>query len=459
MRRLTILGALAVLVVLLSAALAVLRDVPAALPVPPQQQEAYRMLYTRPRQDFKQLTVTLASGESYTVLSDMGFDAQGNLLGVYNGLGQPVVVQGQEGFALDSTSYQMMLLAAMNLPVTASYPGLDLEACGLATPSARLEIHYHTGEKIVLNIGSTTASGQSCYVRMAGDEDIHLVPVDFRQVLTRPLTAHHRLPGSLNKAASAAVQIAIVRPDGENFIASNYGTSGRILPWQADKPYVHAGSTERITAFVEAVAAIRAEGYVETLGSAADMAQYGLDNPTRLLVAYSDGTIRDIHLGSDAGDGTVYARLDATADVYRVSTAHLPPADDAAVDALLDRFVALVSSNDVASVAIRAGEEAWLLAISPDGYAINGRAADADVFSGAYRAVVGMQFDKTTKAAPAGEEICEVRFLHGDGTITRVVYHDYDHHYVQAETSGGGGFLLRRERLEDMLTTLKEAAQ
>ena len=69
MRRLMILGALAALVVLLGAALVALRDVPAARPALPQQQEAYRMRYTRPRQDFKQLTVTLASGERYTVPS------------------------------------------------------------------------------------------------------------------------------------------------------------------------------------------------------------------------------------------------------------------------------------------------------------------------------------------------------------------------------------------------------
>ncbi len=433
-------------------------DAPAAAPAP--AEAAYRMLYTRSQQDFAAMTVTLASGEAYTVESSLGFDENGNLLGVYNSLGQPVTVAGQPSFALDSTSYQMMLLTAVNLPVTASYPGLDPEACGLTAPAARLEIAYHSGDPIILTIGKPTASGYSCYVQMDGDSSVHLAPIDFYEVMTRPLNGHHRLPGAIR--ASAAVQIAVVRPGSDNFIATNYGSEGHLLPWQVDQPYVHAGSTERIQAFVDAVSAIHADSYAASVSSAQELAAYGLDAPTRLLVAFSDGSIRDIHLGSDAGNGMVYARLDTSADVYRVSTVQLPPLDKSGTDALLDRFVTLISAGDVATVAVLAGEEAWLLNITQDAagnltYAINGEAVSSEVFAPVYTAIVGMQFDKTAEFAPTGDAICEVRFLHGDGTLTRVAYHSFDAHYVQADTSGGGQFLLRRERLEAMLNTLKEA--
>lgn len=461
MRRPLILCSLVLIAAVLALTLAGLlsgSDAPVAAPAP--AEAAYRMLYTRSQQDFAAMTVTLASGEAYTVESSLGFDENGNLLGVYNSLGQPVTVAGQPSFALDSISYQMMLLTAVNLPVTASYPGLDPEACGLTAPAARIEIAYHTGDPIILTIGKPTASGYSCYVQMDGDSSVHLAPIDFYEVMTRPLNGHHRLPGAIR--ASAAVQIAVVRPDSENFIATNYGSEGRLLPWQVDQPYVHAGSTERIKAFVDAVCAIHADSYVATVASAQELASYGLDDPTRLLVAFSDGSIRDIHLGSDAGDGMVYARLDTSADVYRVSTAQLPPLDKSGTDALLDRFVTLISAGDVATVAVLAGEEAWLLNITQDAegnltYAINGEGVSSDVFAPVYTAIVGMQFDKTAEFAPAGEAICEVRFLHEDGTLTRVAYHSFDAHYVQADTTGGGQFLLRQERLETMLNTLKEA--
>ena len=113
MRRLTILGILALLVCALAAGLMMIRmerSAPETVPAAPET--AYRMLYTRSQQDFAAMTVTLASGEAYTVDSSLGFDEHGNLLGVYNSLGQPVTVVGQTDFALDSISYQMMLLTA-----------------------------------------------------------------------------------------------------------------------------------------------------------------------------------------------------------------------------------------------------------------------------------------------------------------------------------------------------------
>ena len=462
MRRLLHLSCLIIVIAILSGSLLLLRrpvETPTQTVTP--LESTYRMLYTRSQQDFAAMRITLASGESYVVESSLAYDANGKLLGVYNSLGQPVVIQGQEDFALDSAAYQMMLLTAVNLPVTASYDGLDLQSCGLATPAARIEITYHSTEPIVLTVGRETASGNSCYVQMAGDDSIHLVPVDFFQVMTRHLKAHHRLPWAITKAVASAVQIAIVRPGEKNFIAANYGTSGRILPWQIDAPYTHAGSTERITAFVQTVADIHADAYVTTLQNAEELATYGLDDPTRLLVAYSDGTIRDIHLGHDAGDGTVYARMDSTADVYQISTAQLPKVEGNATDALLDRFIALLSTNEVADLLITAGEKTWQLTIHTQGesnrYAINEHEVDTETFSGAYKAVAGIEFDKTAPASSTGKPLCETRFLLADGTTTRVTYHEYDQHYVQAETSGGGIFLLRRERLETMLTALQEA--
>ncbi len=463
MRRSRVLLVMALLVGALALALTALSASPqeAAPSAPQAPGAAYRMLYERPQQDFDRMTVTLSSGESYAVESSMGFDAAGNLLGVYNSLGQPVTVQGQSGFALSRTSWQMMLLTATNLPVTATYPALDPAACGLDAPSARIEIAYRTGDDIVLTIGKPAASGFSCYVQMQGDSSVHLAPLDFYQVMTQPLKNHHSLPGAVSSPASSAVQAAVVRPGQENFIVTNYGTESRILPWQVDSPFLHAGSTERIQAFVETVSAIHADAYETTVSAAAQLAAYGLDEPTRLLVAFQDGTIRDIHLGADAGDGTVYARMDGTGDVYRIGTSQLPALDSSGTDALLDRFLALVATNEVSAAAIRTGGAEYLLTITPedDGnrYTLNDQALPGDVFAPLYTSIVGMQFDKTTDETPVGDMLCEVRFLRTDGSVISVAYYEHDRHSLHAKTSGGGHFLIRRERLDSMLDLLKEA--
>lgn len=465
MRRLITLACCALMIAALTLTLGTLESSQPAAPVPTPQAESYRMLYTRDQADFASLTVILASGESYTVDSSLGFDASGNLLGVYNSLGQPVVVRGQEDFALDTTSFQMMLLTAVNLPVTASYPGLDAASCGLDSPAARLEITYRSSEPIVLSIGKPTPSGYSCYVKMEGDDSIHLAPIDFHDVMTQPLKAHHRLVSALDADSSQAVQIAVVRPDGETFIASNYTGEGRILTWQVDQPYVHAGSKERIEAFVETVCAIHADGYESTVSTVEELETYGLDDPTRLLVALSDGTIRDIHLGSDAGDGTVYARMDSSGDVYRISTSQLPALVSTGTDELLDRFVALVAVNDVISTTVYLADTDYVLTQARDeagtvtDYRINDTSVPGDVFSSCYAAIVGMQFDKVASAAPTGELIAGVRFNLTDDSAQTIAYYAHNDHYVQAVTSSGASFLLRTERLSSMLSTLQEATQ
>lgn len=463
MRRLLILCLCAAVIGGLSLALAALQPEESAAPRPTPQVQSYRMLYTRDQADFAAMTVTLATGESYTVDSSLAFDESGNLLGVYNNLGQPVTVRGQEDFALDATSFQMMLLTATNLPVTASYPGLDEGSCGLDSPAARIEITYHTGKPITLSVGRAAASGYSCYVRMAGDDNIHLVPIDFRDVMTRPLNGHHRLVSALYAQPSQAVQIAVVQPDGTSFIATNYTGEGRILTWQVEKPYLHAGSKERIEAFAAEVCALSASGYETSATTMEELARYGLDAPTRLLVALRDGTIRDIHLGSDAGSGEVYARMDSTGDVYRIRATDLPALVQTGTDELLDRFVALVAAADMRTTTVYLADTGYVLTQTKDengsvtGQTINDTPVPAEVFSGCYAAIVGMQFDKVAPGAPTGELIAGVRFDMVDHSALTIAYYNYDANYVQAVTSLGGSFLLRRERLDNMLTTLKEA--
>ncbi len=455
---------------LLTAALAVclvsLNNAPTADSMPPAPTAAaqpYRMLYTCSQADFADMTVALPSGESYTVISDLVFDSEGNLLGVNNGLGQPIVVSGNEGFALNTELWQMVMLTAENLPVTASYTGLDMSACGLDIPEARITINYHTGESIRLNVGRITADGSSCYIQMEGDDSIHIVPVDFRHTMTKPLSDHHRLPGAAAENPLTALQIAVVRPGKDAFIAAYRGTDAGILPWQIEQPFVHGGSTERIQDFVEAVAAICAEEYVATVSSTTELAAYGLAQPTRLLVAFGNGNIRDIHIGDDAGDGRVYARMDSTADVYLINSSLLPRIDDDGLDLLLDRFVSLYSTRQVRNVSVVFNETLCALDIvsSDEGitYSINGRTVSGDVFAPIFTATVGMQFDKSAVQSSTGAPLCVVEFTLTDGTKTAVTYTEYDRYYVHASKSGGGEFLLRRERIENMLNIIGEALQ
>lgn len=467
MRRSSVLLGLMLTAALLAGCLSVLRK-----DIAPAQEEsantdtaAYWMLYEKPLSDFRTLSVTLADGESYSVTSSMVYDDQtGMLMGVMNNLGQPVTVDGQESFALNSTAYQMMLLTAQYLPVTARYESLDREACGLASPDARLRLTYADGSMISLSIGHLTASGTSCYVCMDGDSAVYLVPFDFHQVMTLPLNDQHRLPGALSEEAASAVQLALDGTSDGRIIATNHTGEGLILPWQVDTPISHSGSTERIQALIEGICAIYAESYVGTANDMDGLAEYGLDTPIRLVVSFQDGTIRDIHIGNDAGEGRVYVRMDVSGDIYCISRSQLAFFDDAALDSLLDRYVALIPINRLLQVTITTQERDTVLtqewadaeAESAERFLVNGEEILQQDFSNQYAAIVGLQFDQSAPSEAAqGSLIAQVRFDLRDGSTEWVTYYEYDHHYNLVETSGGGRFLIRHERVDEMLSAQK----
>lgn len=332
---------------------------------------------------------------------------------------------------------------------TAAYEGLDPDACGLSSPEARITVSYHTSEPIELSIGGLTASGYSCYVALEGDARIYLVPYDFHEVMTLPLQSHHRLPGALDRSASESVQIAQLTEDGDMWLATCY--SGRLLPWQVERPFSHQGSTERIETYIEGVCALHAEAYETSVTDLAGLAAYGLDAPQRLVVAFSDGTIRDIHIGQDAGNGQVYARMDTSGDIYCLSRNQLAFLETAGTDGMLNRFVALIPSNELNQVTLISPEHTWSLtknvSVEETSYTLNGAAISSEAFSAIYRALVGLQFDKLTDSSGVrGDKLLQADFALSDGTSQHVTFSRWNDSYALAETSGGGGFLLRLRR-------------
>lgn len=88
-------------------------------------------------QRFRNMTVTLASGRA-TVYAPTWCFRTGNFWAYKTPWDSPWWWSISLALPWTLPSYQMMLLAAQHIPVTAKYDALDLEACGLASPAARL---------------------------------------------------------------------------------------------------------------------------------------------------------------------------------------------------------------------------------------------------------------------------------------------------------------------------------
>ena len=222
---------------------------PAEAPAPESTDApGYFMLYEDSVAALESITVQPKGSQRYIAVSDMAFDQNGNLLGVYNALSQPFLVSGQEDFTFSTAAWQMLLLTAQHIPATATYPALDRDACGLTDPDAVITLTRKDGTTRVLRIGRLTSDGASCYVALDGDTNVYLVPYDFHETMVQPLNALHTLPSAIDESASAAVQIALTGTDDGQLIFTK--SSGKLMAWSATSPIAHAGSTERIEAFI-----------------------------------------------------------------------------------------------------------------------------------------------------------------------------------------------------------------
>lgn len=291
---------------------------------------------------------------------------------------------------------------------------------------------------------------------------MYLVPYDFHETMVQPLNALHTLPGAIDESASAAVQIALTGTDDGQLIFTK--SSGKLMAWSSTSPITHAGSTERIEAFITGLCAVSADEYVTTVADAAGLAVYGLDAPRRLIAAFQDGTIRDIHLGSDAGDGMVYARMDRTGDIYRIRRTQLTFAESAGLNTLLDRFVSPVVVATLSQVRLTTvdGETTLRIEYENGDDSIGQRwfwdenAVTRNEFTDAYLSIIALQFDQTAPQEAAGTSLlADVTFTLRDGSTSTVRYESCDAFYALATTDGGGRFLVRLTDVENMLTVLK----
>ncbi len=433
------------------------------LPAEEASGASYFLLYQDALSSLKSITVSPKGYDSYTVASDMAFDASGNLLGVYNALSQPFLVEGDELFTLNSDAWQMLIVIAQYTPATASYPALDRDACGLTSPDAVITILHTDGTSRTLRIGHKTSDGASCYFAIDGDDNVYLVPYDLHDTLCKPLQAHHTLPAAITESTSDALQIAVVNSSSDRLIFSKGTTDSSLLKWHSTTPLVHDGDTTQINAFIEGVCAVYAEEYITTVSDMEGLAPYGLEDPQRLIVSFSDGTIRDIHIGSDAGDGMVYVRMDSTGDIYTISRAQLAFADGCGVDTLLNRYVALVPAYNVSQTLVRTADTLYLLSTEYSGdddtlgqrWLFNGKDISQEAFSSCYAAVIGLMFDKSAEqGASGGSMLAEITFTLRSGSTQTVRYSAYNDYYALAETSGGGSFLVRLSSVKAMLSAL-----
>jgi len=422
---------------------------------------AYVMIYENDITQFKRLTVTVRGEEPYAVVSDMVYE-DGELLGVHNALGQPVVLEGREDFHFQTYAWQMMALAAQHLPATQELTGGAPADYGLDDPAFTLTVENGDGTAFTVAVGNLTPTGDSCYVAYEGRT--YLVPSDLYATFAGGLNATHFLPTSLGFAAEDVTRLQIDTPDGEPLvILEKDDAADALIPYEMVSPLCHEVNTERLTAALEGVCEALPTAYAGTVGINGEAAAYGLDVPAlRLTLVIGEQYLAQIAVGGDAADGMAYVTVDQSGDVYLVSREKLDFVSRMTAENLLEQYVSLVPVKTLAQAEVEAGGRRLTLsavwgedAAVAETYAVNGEPVAREEFTALYQQLIALMLDKVSPGLTvSGEPLMTAAFTRLDGTITTVRYFPYDEFYDAVEIDGSADYLIRSYKVEQLIAAL-----
>lgn len=422
---------------------------------------ASRMIYERDATQFESLTVAVRGAEPYTVRSDLVYE-NGELLGVNNALGQPVVLVTNEAFRFKTYAWQMMLLCAQHLPATAEITEGTPEVYGLDDPAFTLTLRYTDGDPLSVSVGDLTPTGDGCYVAALGRTWV--VPGDLYDTFAGGLNGTHSLPSSLGFTADQVTAVQIEAVGAETLLIQRKAEGeSALIPYEMVSPLTHDVNTERLTTVLNAVCAALPTGYAGSARTDEALNAYGLSSPVlRLTFVIEDEYMAQLTIGGDAADGTAYLTVDRSGDVYTLSKESLSFMAQTTADYLLEQYVALVPVTTLQSVTVTAGENRRSLALGwgedaavADGYFVDGLQTTRDYFTALYQQIISPMFDTVSPGlAVSGDALATVVFTLRDGSQTTVRYYPCDAFYDAVEIDGKADYLIRAPKVTRLTAAL-----
>lgn len=188
----------------------------------------------------------------------------------------------------------------------------NLGEYGLEKP--RIEIAFKGQEQSQgqLYVGDKTPTGGALYVRRNDDKKVYLIGAFNESTLNR--TTFDLRDKTLITIPRAKIQTIEITNDGRTVLLAK-----KEKEWRVAKPVDARADYSSSEAIVGRVEAAQMKGIVSDNVPAADLKQYGLDQPVaRVVMNFEGSPAAVIEFGSEAGADAVYARDAAKAAVVTV---------------------------------------------------------------------------------------------------------------------------------------------
>ncbi len=158
-------------------------------------------------------------------------------------------------------------------PKDADRPGDDLT--GLSSPERVVTVTDERGKSATVRVGKNRPLSTQSYVQVVGDPNIYMTALNLTELLAKT-------PDDFRDPAIFDFEPASVdRVEARG--ATNFVLQRAAQRWLLESPIQGRANQEKARDFVQSLAALRAERFVNDAPSPADLKGYGLDNPRLML--------------------------------------------------------------------------------------------------------------------------------------------------------------------------------
>lgn len=215
-------------------------------------------------------------------------------------------------------------------------------------------------------------------------------------------------------------------------------------------------------------------------GEIDELPDCGLTEPrAHVRVTGNDGSVLDYRVGNYYGADQVYVQVDDTNAVYLANASAVSFLDNVNVPYLVDQFANLVNIQKVDAMTIKAGDEQFDVTITrepildengvqetnaagrpqtDDTYTFNGEITEETRFKKLYQVIIGTLVSKVSDDFNIeGEVVVSVNYKLNEAPHDFTVeYLQYDDEYYAVRRDGQTLFLIKCDKVDNMVTKLGE---
>lgn len=366
----------------------------------------------------------------------------------------------------------------------------NLGQFGFDKPTSTVRVSYTDGSTAVYKLGAMTSDQSGYYAMLEGGEAVVTLSTGMTKSLTQNLD-YFRVRYTVTLNSELVNRIRIERK-GE-LVMDCYnrekGDFANLYSWHMSEPWDWDLDINGLDNILDSLDSLVVTDLA--VGQPENLADYGLETPVhRLYVEDSTGARFDMSVGNPVPDmeELTYVRFAGDEGIYTMDTSLLNFLPNASAYGAAEKRPGMIKISYLSSVNFKGlGKDATLAIhniprLKDDGsaevdsfnnpiydqeYALDGQTLTKENGSIWYSHLLGMSINGPIKEqgyVPSGDPAVVVTYKYDTNQVdiqedTVIAYYDYDQDYYAVSVNGNCYFLMRKDMMDPVVTSLEQLQQ